>query len=362
MNVVLLFLGLTASIAQAVPLEPAAPPGSIALQLLDTFARYATAAYCVGVKDALSPGKVCEIGRRDACGALWDATAVLELKGNHTITGNVAVNPSQRLIVVSFRGTAMSSFRDIMSDLKICPREPRLFGDVLRWVIEALCGMLPQTPDDASDPVLPLCPNCRVHTGFWTAFRGVKADMLAAVKEQQAKNPGFSVVTTGHSLGGAVATIAGAYLRKSGISTDIYTFGSPRVGDEAFAAFVSGQSEGKTFRITNAADPITVSPGIAAGYAHTSPEIWFPDGLDKPETMQQCIGFGNTNCSAQYLFSLGRISDHYGFKYAKGFVACPPATDDGRREDPSLPDLSQQDVHEWKSLGILDNSTVPTTG
>lgn len=216
------------------------------------------------------------------------------------------------------------------------------------------------TPPDENDKVLPLCDNCTVHTGFWTAFRGIKDETMRVINQQRQQNPGFAVVTTGHSLGGAVATITGAYIRKSGINTDIYTYGSPRVGDAAFAAFVSTQPNGKTFRITNGADPVTVIPGIVAGYAHTTPEFWFPNRAEQPDNMQICEGVSNVSCSAQFLASPFKLGDHSSSKYTKGFDACPEPK--GRTMDPEKPDIiTAEDLDQWKRQGLVDNSTTPIT-
>jgi hypothetical protein len=162
-----------------------------------------------------------------------------------------------------------------------------------------------------------------VHTGFWDAFRGVKFPVLRTVQEQLRRHPGYSVVATGHSLGGAVATFAGAYLRKADIATDIYTYGSPRAGNAAFASFVSGQKNGRTIRVTNMADPITAVPSPHMGFAHTSPEYWFAEGMENPASLRICERVGNLGCSGQYPFDLFSGGDHNMAKYAKGFEPCP---------------------------------------
>ncbi|KAK2592975.1 hypothetical protein QQS21_009303 [Conoideocrella luteorostrata] len=339
---------------------PAAAQDSALLKRFDTFARFSTSSYCTHLVDGSAQSTVCSFKDRATCAELSDATSLIEFTSNNTVSGNIAVSNSSKLIVVSLRGTDVTSFRDVMSDLKFCKRKPKnIFGDAFRGSIRALCGMLPSSPDDVKDPILPLCTGCEVATGFWNAFQGIKVDMMRVVKEQKNKHPDFSVVATGHSLGGAVATLAGAYLRKSGINTDIYTFGSPRVGDEPFATFVSNQPNGKTFRITNGADPITVAPGLMAGYAHTTPEFWFPDGLNKPSTMKVCVGVANKTCSAQFLFNLFKLDDHDGRKYSRGFDACAA---NKRSSSLSMPDVvTKPESDEWMRVGVLDNSTVPIT-
>lgn len=105
--------------------------------------------------------------------------------------------------------------------------------------------------------------------------------MLSAVSAARALHPSFGVVVTGHSLGGAVATIAAAYLRQQPASApttvDLITYGSPRVGNNAFAGFVTAQP-GAEFRVTHLDDPVPKLPPIEFGYRHTSPEYWLSTG------------------------------------------------------------------------------------
>ncbi|PHH65070.1 hypothetical protein CDD81_3468 [Ophiocordyceps australis] len=113
--------------------------------------------------------------------------------------------------------------------------------------------------------------------------------------------PAPRIVLTGHSYGGAIATIAAAHLRAQGHVVDLFTYGSPRVGNRAFAQFAShgpyeryqrsgsGGSQiarhaGITARVTNKRDLVAAQPPMAIpfGYAHVSPEYWFSEGMDKP--------------------------------------------------------------------------------
>ena len=124
--------------------------------------------------------------------------------------------------------------------------------------------------------------------------------MIDAVKAAKAAHPNYKLVTTGHSLGAAVATLAAATLRKAGIPIELYTYGSPRVGNKAFAEFVTNQAGGE-YRLTHSADPIPRLPPIIFNYRHTSPEYWFDEGEDGVVTVddfQICEGYANVNCNA----------------------------------------------------------------
>lgn len=210
------------------------------------------------------------------------------------------------------------------------------------------------SPGDA-DPALPLCSKCKVHAGFWEAFRGVKDVLKRVLKEQRERHPGHQVVVTGHSLGGAVASIAAGYLRKSGINVDAYTYGSPRIGDPAFASFISSQKNGVTTRVTNGRDPVTVVPGVGFGYAHTTPEYWFPSRVEQPKNVTICEGVQNFSCSGQFNISLWYVGDHSSSKYARGFEACPEQKK-LEAEMSQAQAFTEADVEEWERVGFVDGA------
>ncbi len=72
----------------------------------------------------------------------------------------------------------------------------------------------------------------QVHRGFRTQAEAIThnpsfGNFMSAIQ-------GKKLFIAGHSLGGAVATILAAYLKEMGFDPLLYTYGSPRVGDEEF--------------------------------------------------------------------------------------------------------------------------------
>ena len=88
----------------------------------------------------------------------------------------------------------------------------------------------------------------RVHMGFKTLF--LQAWQEIADELQRVRKPLFY---TGHSLGGALAILAAAFLPPQAV----YTFGAPRVGD---ADFVAALKAVRIFQVVNPNDVVTTLP------------------------------------------------------------------------------------------------------
>jgi hypothetical protein len=99
----------------------------------------------------------------------------------------------------------------------------------------------------------------RVHAGFARSFLGLLPELEQFVKDAAVQPP---LVLTGHSLGAALATLAASVFP----GCRLVTFGSPRVGD---AAFANGSLATAVERYVNCSDLVTeVPPGELLGYAH----------------------------------------------------------------------------------------------
>ena len=112
------------------------------------------------------------------------------------------VDPVKRLGVLAYRGTQADELKDTLTDANAFLRP---------WLGVG-----------------------RVHKGFGDMLAGKWRDILTVIDSHR----NIRMLYTGHSLGAALATLSAALHRPDAL----YTFGSPRVGDAAFAASMAGLS------------------------------------------------------------------------------------------------------------------------
>jgi len=146
---------------------------------------------------------------------------------------------TKKFIALAFRGTESTSIKDIKSDLKAT-------------IIECESGG-------------------KIHSGFKQAFEEVEIEIQNTLNQEQFKNKPLFI--TGHSLGGALATIATKKLKHFGGIASCYTFGSPRVGNADWISNIKPPLH----RIVNAADCVTMMPPSATKISIISGLLgWLP--------------------------------------------------------------------------------------
>lgn len=220
---------------------------------------------------------------------------------DETVTGMegyVGIDTVQSNIVVALRGS----------------------GSVRNWIADVNIFL-----SSCSD----LVEDCKVHAGFKKAWDNIADETISLVRSARDANPDYQIVVTGHSLGAGVANIAAAYLRVNGLPCDLYTYGSPRAGNEQFASFVSGQAEGNEYRITHTDDPFTRLPPnswILGSYRHVTPEYWLTqvngsaDALVSDITV--CEGTNNDDCNS----GTDGFDTLAHLWYFGGIAGCAPAS------------------------------------
>jgi triacylglycerol lipase len=97
-----------------------------------------------------------------------------------------------------------------------------------------------------------------VHMGFNTTYRSFAPEIQSYFQSHRPK----VIHCVGHSLGGALATLAADYLSvNTGAKVELYTFGSPRTGGPAFARAVTEKlTPERIHRVYHPADPVPMVP------------------------------------------------------------------------------------------------------
>lgn len=234
------------------------------------------------------------------------------------IGGFVAVDAAHRQIILSFRGS--NNIRNFITDV-----------------------VFDFTDSD-------LASGAEVHDGFSDAWDEVADATTAALNQALAANPSFKIISTGHSLGAAVATLAAANLRAQGYAIDLYTYGSPRVGNDVFVNFVNSQPGGE-FRVTHTDDPVPRLPPIIFDYRHITPEYWLSTGDDTTDSytvseIEVCTGIANVDCNAGT--SGLDITAHRN--YLEPISGCAPSSFQWKRQDSGSDGFNQTTIdriNQW---------------
>ena len=127
-------------------------------------------------------------------------------------------------------------------------------------------------------PIDDLHPGVLLHSGFKGKLLSIRDDIYEILSTHHDHYD--KIVYTGHSLGGALATVAAAIMGEviPDKAHECITFGSPRVGNQEFANWFSS-SITRGLRVVNERDPIIVVP-FEQIYVHVSYAIAFTRELE----------------------------------------------------------------------------------
>ncbi|KAG8883892.1 hypothetical protein FRB97_005730 [Tulasnella sp. 331] len=197
----------------------------------------------------------------------------------------VGWSPSLGSIIVAHQGTDPTEFYSDLTDVEV-------------------------VQDELTTALFPGIPS--VHSGFLSAFESTATSVLAAVKALMTAHSTTKVTTVGHSLGGAIANLDAVYLKTNipSISLNTVTFGEPRVGNAAWATYITNSYT--ITRVTHNYDPVPIVPFEDWGYEHPAGEIH----IDTSGVWNSCAGIenGSTECEDGQVSSIldGVIDDHLG--------------------------------------------------
>lgn len=201
------------------------------------------------------------------------------------------VAADDKVILIAFRGTELKDVRDILVDVRF---------ELKRFDLAVM-------PDPVDDAQLH-----KVHAGFLDSFRTLEAELVAWIDQRLTATPGAQIYLTGHSLGGALATVTFAHLSRlrndrskavqpaTGAPENggaqpaavpptpripvptLYTFGCPQVGNGRFARHLDQRYPERIFRVENHVDVVPELPEVN-GYEHVGRRMYFNlDGTMEP--------------------------------------------------------------------------------
>ncbi|GLC67731.1 hypothetical protein PLESTF_000599600 [Pleodorina starrii] len=164
-------------------------------------------------------------------------------------------NVAKRSLVIAFRGT--EKVRDWLTNFQFAGEKPY-----------DLVAKRPKTAPGGAEVL--------VHSGFLSAYKSVRKASNALIRTltggfAQPPDRAWRLLVTGHSLGGALATLAAYDLavqrweyeqeakRPSHVALELYSWGCPRVGNKAFAEDFRALLP-SAWRFTNRLDVVTSLP------------------------------------------------------------------------------------------------------
>jgi hypothetical protein len=163
-----------------------------------------------------------------------------------------------------------------------------------------------------------LSSEIQVHTGFYESYLSIANKVVEKVGALAKAHPTASILFTGHSLGAALATFAAMDVKERLAlhnSMKLYTFGSPRTGNQAWADYVMKLYPASTslFRIVHGKDMVPHLPKRWMDFTHVGTEIWYPRSDLAASYMTCANGSGqreNSDCSYTLGITDVSVLDH----------------------------------------------------
>ncbi|WP_328916740.1 MULTISPECIES: lipase family protein [unclassified Streptomyces] len=200
----------------------------------------------------------------EAQAAAWGFDKVRYFESTHEMPFPIEdtqayVMADDRMIVTGFRGTEVAKIRDWLTDVDT-----------------------PPVPGPANKGF--------VHYGFHQALQSVYPRIRDTI--QEFRTDGQSIWFTGHSLGGALAMLAGArfYFEQPRLLPDgVYTFGQPRTCERLLAGAHNTAFRNRFYRFVNNNDIVPQLPPEPV-YTHVSALRYFDANGSLHESMPLIAG------------------------------------------------------------------------
>lgn len=178
----------------------------------------------------------------------------------------------------------------------------------------------------------PIKSPCLVHRGFYEIYTSARAGILSALAGLSADKP---LYIAGHSLGGALATLCATDVgANTSFGVRLYTYGSPRAGDPAFAKACGGNVR-DSWRFANRLDVVAYAPPTVYKLPRTGKTYYYSHVQTFVPLFFQNGSVSLNHVIGSYFTELVKLKPDY----AKALCAanpgfCPPLMVPLSREEP----------------------------
>lgn len=229
----------------------------------------------------------------------------------------VCVSESQQKIYVTFRGTDICEFPDVLANLNIFWDDygPTAYNSNTNNKVTGVWRTdLPEQRDIDNLPSIGI--QGKVQRGWNRKVFNPKLYIPLSEKILQTKQeyPSYGVVIAGHSMGAALSILYGAYVAKHVVSpddcVDVINLGAPRVGDETFYQSLQGIPNLTIWRLVFRNDIVPRLPPMWMGYRHVGHMLhWDED--DRVKAYYQQLESSSSSCrdSTQSCYAGIQVSD-----------------------------------------------------
>lgn len=199
-------------------------------------------------------------------------------------TGYVAVDHKKKLVMLVFRGSTTN--QDWLSDFMIYP-------------VSYLPSSREYYDELVEEGTIRPCKGCMLYSGFHLFLRTLSTHFFEHIESISRRHPGYRLVVTGHSLGAALAILAGIELKLRGFDPLVLTYACPNIFNSALRDWVDELFESDEihaqsveerrvifergyFRVVHMQDYITMIPPFykPAGLEIFIKKLFLPHGIE----------------------------------------------------------------------------------
>ncbi|GME81566.1 unnamed protein product [Ambrosiozyma monospora] len=250
------------------------------------YSAYCGVSYCITTFDGIETGRLNDACRGVDCTNAPSDIYVVDVVDDvaHAV---IMVQKSSEEIVIAFQGS--STFLDWILDFTFIPIDFESYGFSKGLNTKTL---------DVEDP--------KVHAGFKLASQNFFDYSIEVLEYLRAKYPGYKMVVTGHSLGGALASLVGVELNLMGYNPAIISYAGPKVFGPSLANWVDNEFDTSNYvsrlesqsvssiepgtytRVTHIGDIVPCVPLVRMGYRHAGSEFYI-DERYIPQNMDSVV-------------------------------------------------------------------------